>query len=95
MTYRGDITWAILVAIVEKNGRSIIAVVKNGLEADRDWTNFQDGRSDATIATALGRTTAEITALNDAFTSMADLHNFLTNVAATTGNHAENMRDFT
>lgn len=94
MIYRADITWADLVTIAERNGKAIITVIKVGLEADRDWTNFQDGRSDATIASALGRTTAEVTELNSAFTSMQEIHNFLTNVAATTGNHADNLRDF-
>ena len=85
MPYDGDMTWADLSRIAERNARELKREIRNGKEAYREWLSFRDGRNDATITTDLGGlplVEADVTALRLCFKAMDEIADFADNVAS-------------
>lgn len=95
MTYNADLTWTDLSVILKQHGGAVMQVLINGKAQYDEWQSYRAGRSDADIATALGRTSAEVADMDAAFASLLNLYNYLTNVSQTAGDHAFSLRKFT
>lgn len=95
MIYDPDMTWADLEGKAQREARSLLNGLKNGREVYREWLSFRDGRSDATIATALSKTEAEITDLRKCFLAMDEIWDFADNVASPIqGDRLADLRKF-
>lgn len=97
MPYNDDTVWADWVRLLEQHGRNVISAITDGRWRGYDeWQNFRAGRDNATIATALGRTEAEVADMDAAFAVFLHLENYLTNNSPATGqDHAFALRKFT
>ena len=58
--------------------------ILNGLEGYNEWQSFRASRTNAQIATALGRTESEVAELDAAFSAIKEIHDFANNVASPT-----------
>lgn len=96
MTYNADLTWADLVTSLQNTGRNFSTSVREALNQYNEWQSFRAGRTDAAIATALGRTAAEIADMDAAFAAFKVTHDFLDNVAGpVAGDRFFALRKFT
>lgn len=94
MTYNADKTWIEISGEAGTMARSLIQIVDLGLNHYDEWQSFRAGRTNAEIATALGRTETEIAELDSCFAAFLTAHNALNNVAITQGDHYYSLRKF-
>lgn len=74
MPYIGDITWSDLERGVRNQGNALIEQHKRAQELFEELRVFADGRSDAAIATAIGRLPDEVGDLRAAILAMKNRH---------------------
>jgi hypothetical protein len=95
MTYDPDTTWSTWARDAEMNAREVIRDLNKALEAYTDWQTFRASRTDAEIATALGKTESEIADLDSCFAAFKEIYDFANNVASPTqGDRLYSMRRF-
>lgn len=95
MTYNADKTWADLSGQAGSIGRQVISIIDGGLNAYDEWQSFRAGRTNAQIATALGRLEAEVADMDSCFAAFKTAHDAMNNTAITTGDYYFAIRKFT
>lgn len=95
MAYDGDQTWDDLVGDLSVKARNFVHNLLLYHEAYNDWQTFRDGRTDAQIATALSRATADVADLDAAYAAFKDLHDLANNVVVAQGDRLFALRHFT
>lgn len=95
MPYLDETTWNDHCNAAAAGCRQMIEALNRGLEQYNAWQTFRAARDNATIATALGKTEAEIADLDAGFSALKELHDFASNVASPTqGDRFYSMRHF-
>lgn len=97
MAYDGTKTWGQFEQEVQNMGRTLIEQLTRAEEFYKDMVVYQNGRSNAEIATVLGRTEAEIEDLSSAivaFHKLFQLGEGLTTQASAKA-HLNDLRKFT
>lgn len=94
MTYNDDLTWADLSKIAGQQAADLISTLTSGLVNYNEWQSFRAGRTNADIATALGKTTTQIAEMDACFATFLELYNAANNVATSTSDRFYSMRKF-
>ena len=95
MTYNADLNWSELSKDAAVHARQLQGVMRDALNAYDEWQNFRNSRDNATIATALGRTTAEVAEMDSCFSAFKEIYDFANNVASPSqGDRLFSMRKF-
>lgn len=95
MVYNTDKTWDDLVKELGSDARNAIQHLEVGLRQYNEWQSFRAGRDNATIATALTRTSGEIAEMDAAYAAFKDLYDFANNVVSPTqGDRLFSLRVF-
>ena len=94
MAYDAEKTWADLVTTLGSAARNSIQHLEVGLRAWAEWNNFKDGRTNAQIATALGKTEADIQAMSASFVALKRIHDFANGDTVANLDYLSNLRDF-
>jgi hypothetical protein len=95
MPYDPDTGWSNWAREAEIHSREMINRLTLSVEAYNEWQTFRAARSNATIATDLGKTETEIADLDAAFAAFKELYDFANNVASPTqGDRLYSMRRF-
>ena len=83
MTYNADKNWDDLIGNelggLEKGAKDLLAAIREGQALYDEWQSFRDSRADADIATALGRTTAEVADMDSAFSAFDSITRYQNN----------------
>ena len=84
MVHVDEITWDSLTARMASIGGPVLNALTDGRAANRWWTAFKDGRSDADIATALGggATASKVAQATSFFVALKDTYDFINDVAS-------------
>lgn len=91
-----DETWDYWVDVLWKRGRPIWWGFANSEEAVERWNVFKDGRNNAQVANALSVKKSDVDSMDDAFNSLRNLYQYLTDDAPPSGiDHAARLRMFT
>lgn len=95
MPYDPDTGWSHWARLAEIYASDLIRFLTLSEEAYNEWQTFRAARSDADIATALGKTEAEIADLDSCFAAFHEIYEFSDNVASPTqGDRLYSMRRF-
>ncbi len=94
MTYNGDLTWIELSKVAGQQASDIISVLTSGLTNYNEWQSFRAGRTNAEIATSLGKTEVQIAELDACFATFLEMYNAANNVATYTSDRFYSMRKF-
>ena len=94
MSYDPDKTWADFEREVQHHARSTIRTIAEGLELYKDLLHYKGAKTNAQIATDLGRTEADVDNLADAITALKRLSDFGENVAVAQGTYLDDLRTF-
>ena len=94
MSYNNDKTWAELASDAGQMARQEIDTIDRGLHFYNEWISFQAGRTNAEIATVLGRTETEVAELAACFAGFKTAHDAMNNIAITQGDHYFALRKF-
>ena len=94
MSYYTDATWSGLSAIAQSRADALLKLSADALESYRRWQAFRDNRTNAQIATDLGKTEGEIANLDAAYSVFSNLKDFLDNAAVSTQDRAYSLRKF-
>lgn len=96
MPYNSEVNWATLVQTLERHGRNMTTAVREANEAYAEWLNFRAGRTNLQIATALGRTEAEVADMDAAYSAFSQTIGFLSGLnVALLVDHLAALRKFT
>jgi hypothetical protein len=79
MAYNNDLTWADLAGEAAEHAGALKTALVNGQEAYQEWQSFRAGRTNAQIATALGRTETEVAELDACMSGLVYAYQFSTN----------------
>ena len=95
MPYDPDTGWSNWARQAEMNASNAIRFLREWEEVYNDWQTFRASRSDADIATALGKTEAEIADLDACFAAFKEIYDFADNDASPTqGDRLYSLRRF-
>ncbi len=94
MTYNDDLTWTDLSKIAGQQAFDIISTLTSGMNNYNEWQSFKAGRTNAAIATALGKTEAQVAEMDACFSAFVELYNAANNVATYTGDRFYSLRKF-
>lgn len=93
MVYETD--WRIESQGAANQATVVIRTLNEALERYMEWQTFRAARSDADIATELGRTESEVAELDACFSAFKEIYDFANNVASPTqGDRYYSMRVF-
>jgi len=81
MPYDPETTWPTWSNLAASHGSNAIRMIHEWEEVYQDWQTFRAGRTDAQLATALGKTTTDIAAVDSAFAAFHVMYNSCNNVA--------------
>lgn len=94
MTYNDDLTWTDLSKIAGQQAADLISTLLSGMNNYNEWLSFSAGRTNAEIATALGKTETQVAELAACFSAFIELYNAANNVATSTSDRFYAMRKF-
>ena len=94
MTYNEDHTWDSLSRMLSAACRQATTALVEWNELRKRWGSFRAGRNDATIATALGKAEADVTAMRKAFVALEELHDYANNQTPTQADYLSDLRKF-
>lgn len=95
MTYNADKTWENLSSRAGAGARDMITTLTAGQDNYQEWQSFRAGRTNAQIATDLGRAEAEIADMDACHAAFLELFNFADNDPnPTAGDRFFSMRKF-
>lgn len=94
MTYNDDLTWTDLSRIAGQQAADLISQLLSGMNNYNEWQSFRAGRTNADIATALGKTETQIAEMDACFAVFIELYNAANNVATSTSDRLYSMRKF-
>lgn len=92
--YNDDLTWIELNKMTSHMASNTITTLVDGLILYNKWQSFCAGRSNATIATALAKTEAQVAEMGAAIGAMKELYDAANNVATYTGDRFYSLRKF-
>ena len=79
MAYVNEMTWDRWAGMAASLAQHMINSLNNGLEQYLNWQTFRAGRTNAEIATALGKTEADIAALDAVYGAVKELYDYADN----------------
>ncbi len=94
MTYNDDLTWTDLSKIAGQQAADLISTLLSAMNNYNEWQSFRAGRTNAQIATVLGKTETQVSELDACFAAFLDLYNAANNVATSTADRFYSMRKF-
>lgn len=94
MTYNADLTWTDLSRDTQNASRNAINVLTQGLTAYDEWQSFRNARTNAQIATALGRAESEVADMDSAYAALLALYNYANNQTPTQSDYLFSLRKF-
>ena len=94
MTYNADKTWENLAADAGYFAKSYIQILSNGNDAYNEWQSFRAGRTNLEIATALGRTEAEVAEMDASYSAMKLIYDYANNQTPTQSDYLYSLRKF-
>ena len=95
MTYNADQTWATLSNEAGRVARQMQGYMRESQASYNEWQNFRNSRTDAQIATDLGKTETEIAELDSCYAAFQEIFDFADNVASPVqGDRFYSMRKF-
>lgn len=94
MVYNNDLTWSDLSRDVQNAARAMITALREGERQYNEWQNFRASRTNAQIATALGRTETEVGDMDSAFAALLALHNYANNQTPSQSDYYFSLRKF-
>ncbi len=94
MTYNDDLTWTDLSKIAGQQAADLISTLLSAMNNYNEWQSFRAGRTNAEIATVLGKTETQVAELDACFAAFLDLYNAANNVATSTTDRFYSMRKF-
>jgi hypothetical protein len=84
MPYDPDTGWSTWARLAESHASNAIRFLREWEEMYNDWQTFRASRTDAQIATDLGKDEAEIADLDSCFAAFSEIMDFANNVASPT-----------
>jgi len=84
MPYNEDTNWTTWASRGSNVANQLIGALMHVYEDYYNWQTFRAARSNAEIATALGKDEADIAALDAVFSAGKEMHDFANNVAGPT-----------
>lgn len=94
MTYNGDLTWSDLSYKAGQYAANLIAVLNSGLNEYNEWQSFRAARSNADIATTLGKTEGQVAEIDACYAALKELYDAANNVVISQGDRFYSMRKF-
>jgi len=94
MTYNNDLVWTDLSRLAGTNANNVMTVLTEGNRQYLEWQSFRAGRSNAVIATALGRTETEVAEMDACFAAMLAVFNYGNNGVPTQSDYFFSLRKF-
>lgn len=94
MTYNDDLTWTDLSKIAGQQAADLISTLLSAMNNYNEWQSFTAGRTNAEIATTLGRTETQIAEMGACFAAFLELYNAANNVSTSTADRFYSMRKF-
>ena len=93
--YNSDFTWSDLAAVISSYAQVTIQQLERGLEAYNKWQSYRAGLTNAAVASAVGKSEADIVTMDAAFAALKEIYDFATNVAApAAGDRFYSLRKF-
>ena len=95
MPYDPDMTWSNWVQVAQIGAHELLRQINAGVNTYDEWQTFRAARSNADIATALGKTEGEVADMDSCFAAFKEIYDFADNVASPTqGDRLYSMRMF-
>lgn len=95
MPYDPDSTWRDWALQAQIGAHEVLRQLNAGLDNYNEWQTFRAARTNAQIATDLGKTEAEIADLDSCYAAYKEIYDFADNVASPTqGDRLYSMRRF-
>lgn len=94
MAYNGDLTWGDLAYKAGQYAQNMISTLNESFNQYNEWQSFRAGRTNAQIATALGKTETEIAEMDACFAAMKELYDYANNQTPSQGDRFYSMRKF-
>ena len=95
MAYNGDHNWAYLSGEAGRVARQLQGYLRESQATYDEWQSFRAGRTDADIATVLGRPETEIAEMDSCYAAFTEIFDFADNVASPVqGDRFYSMRKF-
>ena len=94
MTYNDDFTWSDLSKIAGQQAADMTTQLTSGLVSYNEWQSFRAGRTNAAIATVLGKTETNIAEMDACFGAIKELYDAANNVAISQSDRFYSMRKF-
>jgi hypothetical protein len=95
MTYNADLTWIDLSKSLGRHANLLYSSMVEGNKQYDEWQSFRAGRTNADIATALGRTETEIAEMDAAYAAMKAIYDYANNQPPTQSDYLYSLRKFT
>jgi len=91
-----ETSWSIEILAAAQYSKAVIKTLNESLEKYMDWQTYRAARTNAQIATALGRTEDEIADLDACLSAFKEIYDFANNEASPAqGDRYYSMRRFT
>lgn len=94
MTYNGDLTWGDLAYKAGQQAQNMIASLTAGLNEYNEWQSYRAGRTNAEIATALGKTESQVAEIDSCFGALKEMHDYANNQTPFASDRFYSMRKF-
>lgn len=94
--YSNDMSWTDWSYLITQKGDDLWVILDRGLEAYYKWYDYSYGKTNAEIATALGKTEADIAKIQAAFGVLKKMYDLLhgLDTQATAYDHSGSLRPF-
>ena len=92
--YNGDLTWNDLARLAANQALNLDTALIIGNEQYNEWLSFQAGRTNLEIATALGKTEAQVADLAACFAAFKALYDKANNQIVAQSDYFYSMRKF-
>jgi hypothetical protein len=79
VAYNGDKTWDELVNEIGQPAQQLLRSIREGQGHYDEWQSFRDGRTNADIATSLGRSETEVAEMDAAFAAFNSITRYQDN----------------
>ncbi len=94
MTYNGDLTWGDLAYKAGQQAQNMIASLTAGLNEYNEWQSYRAGRTNAEIATALGKTESQVAEIDACFGALKEMYDYANNQTPYASDRFYSMRKF-
>lgn len=94
MVYNNDITWVDASRDAQNASRNLITAMREGERQYNEWQNFRASRTNAQIATALGRTETEVADMDSCFAALLAIKNYANNGTPVQSDYLFSLRKF-